>query len=71
MAVNNLCFAEKLLILLVSDVFALNFLPALNLVEGADDAAELVFFEVGLLKRVAALSERSLQSCLQRVQQIT
>ena len=50
MAVDYLCLFEKLFILLVCHVFALNLLPAFDLIEGANDAAELIFFEVCLLK---------------------
>ena len=64
MAVYYLSLAQKLLILLVSHVFAFDFLPALDFVEVADDATELVFFEVRLFERVSALAKRSLQTCL-------
>mgnify|MGYP001626743373 CR=1 FL=1 len=50
MAVDYLCLFQELLILLICHVFALNLLPAFDLVKRANDAAELILFEICLLK---------------------
>ena len=71
MLVDHLGLLQKLLVLLVADIFPLDFLPALNLVHRGDDAAEFFLFEVGLLKRAAALAQRALQASLQGVEQVT
>ena len=64
MAVDDLGLAEELLVLLVADVFTLDLLPALDLVQRADDAAELLLLEVDLAERVATLAKRALQAGL-------
>ena len=48
MAVYGLCLDAELLVLLITDVLTLNLLPALDVVEGADDAAEFTLLEVNL-----------------------
>ena len=64
MAVDYLGLAEELLVLLVADVFTLDLLPALDLVQRVDDAAELLLLEVDLAERVATLAKRALQAGL-------
>ena len=48
MAGYGLCLNAELLVLLITDVLTLNLLPALDFVEGADDAAEFTLLEVNL-----------------------
>ena len=57
MAVDYLGLTEELLVLLVAYVFTLNLLPTLDLVQRADDAAELLLLEVDLAERVATLAK--------------
>ena len=64
MAVNNLSLAQKLLVLLVANILSFDLLPALDLVQRADDAAELLLLEVDLAERVATLAKRALQAGL-------
>ena len=53
--IDDLGLAQELFVLAVADVFALDFLPALDFVHRTNDAAELVLLKVNLLERVAAL----------------
>ena len=55
MPIDDLGLAQELFVLAVADVFALDFLPALDFVHRTNDAAELVLLKVNLLERVAAL----------------
>lgn len=71
MAVYGLCLNAELFVLLITDVLALNLLPALDFVEGADNAAEFTLLEVDLPERVAAFAQRPLEACLERVEQVT
>ena len=56
-AVYGLCLDAELFVLLITDVLALDLLPAFNLVEGADNAAEFALLEVNLPERVAAFAQ--------------
>ena len=71
MFVDDLCFFQELLVLLVAHIFAFDLLPALDLVHRANNTQELILFEGHLLKRGAALSEGSLKTSLQGKEKIT
>lgn len=64
MLVDRFCISSKLVIVR-RYVFALNFLPALNLVVETQDTLELVRVEVYLLKRAAAFLDCAVQACLE------
>ena len=66
-AVYALGFGHQLLVLLLTHVLFLDLQPALDFVQRADDATELIFLKRRLPQRGTALAQRSLKTGLKRV----